>query len=410
MYVFREDAVREDAIARPPGDKMDAYVPKDPKLEATGMSTKAIDYYADPDRRPYGFRLKNGEDLRRKAGGSVTLRGLTLVSDNPVYIQGNFNLHKSDGSVTLTEFKTDGTLDSSFADPEVDYWRPTEILGDAITVISNNFCDGSIQEGYLNAGLMSVDINDIKTDEKYGCLVDGPQRTSYSNQNRPQIKLPEKIDNTPYDWALANPWEPYPDGNSPKSPIAINKNGEVLMNEVIDPAIAPYTKNVIPYSEKYNRFSDRSFQTFTNYIGRAINTRTNLTMINGVVPGQLNQGNGGLINFPRMLENWLTGGDKTLAISGSFMQLNFSQYATGPFDADAWEPGSNPVGDERIFYYARPKREWGYDVGLQYLPAGPVARRIVLPGTERSEFYREPKGDDPYICQLRKSLGFACNP
>jgi len=418
MYVFREDAVREDAIARPGGSQMNASTPTDPTLDANGMSTKAIDYYADPDRRPYGFRLKNGQDLRRKPGGSLNksiLRGLTLVSDNPVYIQGDFNLHTSNGSDTLTELtgpSTKRVVDSNFANPEVDYWRPTEVLGDAITVISNNFCDGSIQEGYLNTGPMTTVIDDANTQKKYGCLVNGPQRTSYSNQNRPRIKLQAKIDNKTYDWALANPWEPYPNGNSPKSPIVINKNGEVLMNEVIDPAIAPYTRNVIPYNQQYNAFSDRDFNASSSYIGIAIDTKANLTMVNGVVPARTNQGNGGLINFPRMLENWRVDGgsqDKTLTIRGSFMQLNFSQYATGPFDQDAWEPGIASDSNERIFYYLRPKREWGYDVGLQYLPAGPVARRILVPGNERSEFYREPKGDDPYICLLRTALGFACN-
>ncbi len=410
IYAFREDAVREDAIARPGGSQMNAFTPTDPTLDAKGMTIKAIDYFADPDRRPYGFRLKNGQDLRRRPGGKINtsiLRGLTLISDNPVYIQGNFNLHTSNGSDVLTEFTGAGTLDSRFANPQVDYWRPAEILGDAITVISNNFCDGSIQEGYLLTGPMNTAINDAQTQNKYGCLNNGPQRTSYSNQNRPRIQLtPGTISGRSYNWALANPWETF--STSPKSPILVNHNGEVLMREV--PTSTGTTPTpAIPYSQPYNAFSDRNVNTFTNYIRRAINTTANLVMINGVVPARTNQGNGGLINFPRMLEDWLTGGDKTLTISGSFMQLNFSQYATGPFDADAWEPGgSNPVSDERIFYYVRPKRAWGYDVGLQYLPAGPVSRRIIVPGTERSEFYREPRGNDPYICRLRTALGFGC--
>lgn len=413
MYVFREDAAREDAIARPGGSQMNASTPTDPTLDANGMSTKAIDYYADPDRRPYGFRLKNGQDLRRKPGGSLNksiLRGLTLVSDNPLYIQGDFNLHTSNGSDTLKELTGSApnfVVDSRFANPEVDYWRPAEILGDAITVISNNFCDGSIQEGYLNTGLMSVAINDANTLNKYGCLNNGPQRTSYANQNRPQIPLnPGTISGKSYNWALANPWEQF--STSPKSPILVDYNGEVLMREV--PTTTSTTPTAaIQYNQPYNAFGNRTNTTLPNYMRHAINTTTNLTMINGVVPAQLNQGNGGLINFPRMLENWSPNNtDRTLAIDGSFIQLNFSQYATGPFDADAWEPGQNPGTANNFFYYMRPGRRWGYDVGLQYLPAGPVSRRILVPGTERSEFYREPKGDDPYICQLRTALGFAC--
>lgn len=419
MYVFREDAVREDAIARPGGSQMNASTPTDPTLDANGMSTKAIDYYADPDRRPYGFRLKNGQDLRRKPGGSLNksiLRGLTLVSDNPVYIQGDFNLHTSNGSDTLTELtglSTKRVVDSNFANPEVDYWRPTEVLGDAITVISNNFCDGSIQEGYLNTGPMTTVIDDANTQKKYGCLNNTPQRTSYSNQNRPTVQLFPQTSISTQSWVLSNPWEAHPTtSNSPKSPIVINWNGEVLITDRVTSTTGPYIKNQKAYDQQYNAFSARDFNASSSYIGRAIDTKANLTMVNGVVPAQTNQGNGGLINFPRMLENWRVDGgsqDKTLTIRGSFMQLNFSQYATGPFDQDAWEPGIASDSNERIFYYLRPNRVWGYDVGLQYLPAGPVARRILVPGNERSEFYREPKGDDPYICLLRTALGFACN-
>jgi hypothetical protein len=32
----------------------------DPPVSNEGLSPKPVDYYADPDRRPYGFRLRNG--------------------------------------------------------------------------------------------------------------------------------------------------------------------------------------------------------------------------------------------------------------------------------------------------------------------------------------------------------------
>lgn len=61
-----------------------------------------------------------------------------------------------------------------------------------------------------------------------------------------------------------------------------------------------------------------------------------------------------------------------------------------------------------ILFYAAPNRDWGYDVGLQYMPSGPISRRLVIPGDPRSEFYREPKADNAYICQLREQIGFPC--
>jgi hypothetical protein len=103
FYAFREDAVREDAIARPPlgtfdsDSDSDSYLTRwrnrnargdlgsagimnagqpgrgtangqtvwDPPVSDAGLSPKPVDYYADPDRRPYGFRLRNGAVLAR---------------------------------------------------------------------------------------------------------------------------------------------------------------------------------------------------------------------------------------------------------------------------------------------------------------------------------------------------------
>ena len=83
------------------------------------------------------------------------------------------------------------------------------------------------------------------------------------------------------------------------------------------------------------------------------------------------------------------------------MQLNFSTYATAPFDQDSWEPGNPANGSkENIKYYSPPNRRWGYDVGLQYAPAGPVAERFVTPSNTRSEYSRQLALDDPYVNNL----------
>ncbi len=388
VYAFREDAVREDAIARPSGANMNAFTPSDPALKPYNMSIKSIDYYADPDRRPHGFRLKNGQDLRRKPGGgdadTSILRGMTLVSDNPIYIQGDFNLHTAGLEII------DGNVNANFAEPTKDYWRPTEILGDAITIISDNFCDGSIEDGLPNTPSPAISISEAN--KKYGCQVSNTQ-TSYINQNRPKNALPAG-----QAWARENP-------DAPTSPILISRNAEAMMVDTTTKAVTPYNRD----NRTYYSFADRSSQAFAvDNISQAKNTTVNIVMINGVVPPQENQGNGGLINFPRMLENWSGSPDKKLSIRGSFMQLNFSNYATAPFDRDSWEPGETDRSGNRFFHYIRPDRDWGYDVGLQYLPAGPVLRRMVIPGTERSEFYREPRADDPYICKLREAIKFKC--
>ncbi len=112
VYAFREDTVREDAIARSAKAnwnacdsanniikatcRTDVTKVQDPPVNANnGISPKPVDFYADPDRRPYGFRLINGSNLDRPTKGGNIVYGMSFISDNPAYIQGDFNCHGS---------------------------------------------------------------------------------------------------------------------------------------------------------------------------------------------------------------------------------------------------------------------------------------------------------------------------
>lgn len=187
VYAFREDAVREDAINRPDGGKAytdlrDPTTQTDPKLDKSLISVKPTDGVPDPDRRPYGFRLRNGTQLKRHTDLSIdpkdNIRGLSFFTDDPVYIMGYFNLHQknngedvndpTDKNIRLEEFtvllpSTGGysesqfygdreTLDNDFADRDKDLWRPAEILADGVSIISNTFCDGSILDTFMTTG------------------------------------------------------------------------------------------------------------------------------------------------------------------------------------------------------------------------------------------------------------------
>jgi len=72
----------------------------------------------------------------------------------------------------------------------------------------------------------------------------------------------------------------------------------------------------------------------------ASNTQYNMVQVTGNVPTKVGQYSGGLENFPRFLENW---SGKTVDISGGFIQLFRSKYATGK-----WGGG----------YYSAPVRDW----------------------------------------------------
>jgi len=247
IYAFREDAVREDAIARPtrpdasnltcanftqwttqfrnhvnrdrngdgntsPTDTnsngiINEYDPvshnqtgldiTDMLMDATGItggyydppvnpctkiSPKPVDFYNDPDRRPHGFVLRNGKDLRRKRTSGTNSftgtaydyspRGMSFISDQPVYIWGDFNYHSDDRTVDAaandvqefttalatnwSNFYSRTTLNNDFVDygdvdkdNKIDTWRPVEILADATTILSNGFNPGFIEDGLL---------------------------------------------------------------------------------------------------------------------------------------------------------------------------------------------------------------------------------------------------------------------
>lgn len=241
FYAFREDAVREDAIARPPLDTFNGYLTRwrnanargtlgsagvmnagqpnrgtangqtvwDPPVSNPGgLSPKPVDYYADPDRRPYGFRLRNGAVLAR--GGfnpDDAIFGLSFISDNPVYIQGDFNLHQTQtrNGQRLEEFKTllnfgaDGLYgnfygrlraneDRRFARAAEDPWRPSDVLGDSVNILSADFCDGSIDDGFVQDGTLNGGGSSYVPGQDYaGGRASAPRRNDYYGCSGPNL-------------------------------------------------------------------------------------------------------------------------------------------------------------------------------------------------------------------------------
>ena len=151
------------------------------------------DYLLDPTRKPNGIVVINGQNLFRGGANPAAInsviqvvreKGLTLVSNLPAYIKGTFNPH---GNIPLgatnprqvEEFDeriADGvpfyqrtTLSRNFAcragDPRLpncagDFWRPATVLGDSMTLLSQNYRFGFRNEGDFdlrnNAGAAAV--------------------------------------------------------------------------------------------------------------------------------------------------------------------------------------------------------------------------------------------------------------
>jgi hypothetical protein len=440
IYAFREDAVSETHIVRPSENAWGLCSTStllqttekcqmrtfdnartgsfDPPLSAApappGISIKPVDFYADPDRRPHGFRLRNGVSIGRTDDDGA---GLSFITHNPAYIQGDFNLHRSptQSSIAradgLEEFisKIDETTpvtfrnsfyarnntDSNFAVKDRDQWRPSEVIADAVSPLSRNFCDGSIEDSFMAAGNGSLP--DVPV--RYGCTSSNG-RTSYLNQARltNQPTPVTRVNNT--SWMRTNIadslWPAQVSGTgSPiqgDSPIFIHGSGN------------PQTISNGFYAGEYQTLDDGR-----DLISSPAETQMNLIMVSGIVPSRLGQAYGGLHNFPRFLESW-----GKLYISGAFLQLNYSTYAVAPFDQQNWQstdlpPTPGAGNNEWIRYYGAPVRRWGYDVGLLKAPPGPVARRFAFSLPTRSEFYSEPAATDPYIQNLCKSVQPAAN-
>lgn len=129
--------------------------------------SSATDFKLDPTRRPNGIRLIRGANLTRQVNYREPEKGLTLVTNAPVYLKAEntngvdgFNLHALPGTNSKIEefdqlvdpasnFYQRQTLNTNFACrpglagcAQGDQWRGARIIADSITLLSNNFYDG----------------------------------------------------------------------------------------------------------------------------------------------------------------------------------------------------------------------------------------------------------------------------
>ncbi|MEG4215695.1 hormogonium polysaccharide biosynthesis protein HpsA [Microcoleus sp. Pol14C6] len=149
--------------------------------ESRSETVSPTDSLLDPTRKPNGILLVNGRELGRLPSPNtptvpdvVIEKGLTLASNLPVYIQGDFNLHSKqefDPAGDLASFYDRTNLDKNFAcrpkDPRLpgncitgDTWRPANVISDAVTLLSQNYRFGFRNEGDFdlrnNAGAAAV--------------------------------------------------------------------------------------------------------------------------------------------------------------------------------------------------------------------------------------------------------------
>jgi hypothetical protein len=141
----------------------------------------------------------------------------------------------------------------------------------------------------------------------------------------------------------------------------------------------------------------------TKWLQSATSTTYNVIIAAGDTPARTTEDNGGLHNYVRFAEVWAGVNAK---ISGSFMQLRKSSYATAPFatsltTADTSLNYATNNGGNKLPFYQPPIRLWGYDVGILSQSPDRFSQKLVVPvGDLPNEYFREVGRDDPWVQNL----------
>ena len=181
IYASRDDALPDRSFRIAAASILGGI---DEDRSATVSSTDSL---IDPTRKPNGILLVNGKELARvpplppTVANVVREKGLTLASNLPVYIKGDFNVHTQEEfgvpkvppvAFDWSKFydRTAADLNKNFAcrpnDPRLsgcttgDAWRPANVLADSVTLFSDNYRFGFRNEGDFdlrnNAGAAAV--------------------------------------------------------------------------------------------------------------------------------------------------------------------------------------------------------------------------------------------------------------
>ena len=77
----------------------------------------------------YGVRVRNGAQLKAQSSGAPEIKGLTIISDQALYVLGNYN---QEGVITSGANK--------------DVWKPASFLVDSLNILSNAWDTGVVSD------------------------------------------------------------------------------------------------------------------------------------------------------------------------------------------------------------------------------------------------------------------------
>ncbi len=294
---------------------------------------------------------------------TVIPQGLTVVSDNRMYILGDVNVSLADGSSGADVGV--GRVIASASGPVQSYRDVpgrVSFMADSVTLLSSRFSDRTMQRGGDPAATPP---------------------TAYATRARfsgGSVRPKDLLVSAPYEPVVAGVLEI----NGTNNAAGAMPNLCTLSRTDIPNAFAASTLN--SGIEVFAGADPRSFRT-------ALPTRYNASFLMGDVPACINAGNnlgnpsGGLNNFPRFLEVW---NGTTNVINGSLVSLFRSERGNARFLDSAYgqnDGGTGIVGARQTgaaiytwtsnpCVYSPPTRVWAFDPSLQN-PAN------LPPGTPR---------------------------
>jgi hypothetical protein len=146
-----------------------------------GTGFKGVIYMSDTSG---SATVKRG--IRLKNGAKMPTGGLTVASDNPVFIQGDYNTGRTSSSETPSNANNNGT-----GNPIVDNYvkKPCAVLGDAVMILSNNWSDANSGTGVDNRRATPTTVNTaiVSGIVPTGLVAEGPNSYSGGAENFPRF-------------------------------------------------------------------------------------------------------------------------------------------------------------------------------------------------------------------------------
>ena len=399
-------------------------LPPTPSIKVGGeeYNLKGADSYSLCNSNGQGSQyviMQSGEDFNNT--GSCGVKGdidnfrnalKNLTQTDPINWDG-----KSD--VSLTDDNEDGIVvyDLPASIDGADEGITIELKGDSNTIFVLKRDDGNLTFNNITMELGNVNPNNIFWVLQNGSVTFGSSPGSVNlagnflgNSNTVTVNDNTKIlggrflgfNNLTYS------------GNVSPVPVPADAGIDIRAissqaNPTLVPVLQIHEPDATAGSDKLN--GGKAAQD-TAWMVEAKDTEFNLVAGAGDTPSREGQGNGGVQNLVRFLENWELPKQKTTKIFGSFIQLGRSKYATAPQQQiirnNEGKPSPLPYKYSLTYetgaaggilgFQAPPARNWGFDVGLLSQPPDLFAQKFTLPlPLYPDEYFREVDFDDPWV-------------